>query len=480
MQLYSKYIKSVSERKTSDNHMSLFRRVLFLLFLLFTFYSCGHGQESVISEGLPAPEGTMSYKVLGKPQGDVIIVKDTIDLQNRACSIPEGYLLKVKGGYIKNGTLIGNKTRLKSSKACFNRVRILGTWNVPIIKSSLFDDLSYDNALKDVIALSDSSVNNRIYIGEGNYQVTAYKNRESCLTIYSNSEIIIDGVINLTPNGHRSYNVIEVSGKDVSIKGKGTIVGDKETHTGDSGEWGMGINILNSDRVSVSGLKIKSCWGDCVYIGSNSKKVIVSDCELDNGRRQGISVTSGDDIVIKNCTITNIKGTSPEYAIDIEPNRNETVGNVVIDDCKIFNCRGGITTSGRAEGSRIGSVALRKCDISQITFHAPLKFRKTDNVIIEGCNIDIEKIKFVFRFQEVKQAKVRNNEITTRRLLLEPCSNLTLNNNSIQCGGFYTEDDGKEHSNIKIFGNSFVKRIPSMGMPNKTLGIRIDKNKIAK
>ncbi len=460
--------------------MSLFRRVLFLLFLLFTIYSCGHGQASVISEGLPAAVGTMSYKVLGNLQGNVILVEDTIDLQNRACSIPEGYMLKVKGGYIKNGALIGNKTRLNSFKACFNRVRILGSWNVPIIKSSLFDDLTYDNALKDVLALSDSSVNNRIYIGEGNYQVTAYKNRESCLSIYSNTEIIIDGLINLTPNGHRSYNVIEVAGKDVSIKGKGTIVGDKETHTGDSGEWGMGINILNSENVSVSGLTIKSCWGDCVYIGCNSKEVIVSGCELDNGRRQGISITSGDDIEIKNCTITNIKGTSPEYAIDIEPNRNETVGNVVIDGCKIYNCRGGIKTDGRAEGAHIGSVILKDCDISQISFHAPLQFRKTENTIIESCNIDIEKIKLVFRFQGVKQTKVRNNEIITRRFLLEPCSNLTLNNNTIQCGGFYTVDDGEEHSNIKIYGNSFVKRIPKMGMSNKSLGIRIENNKIAK
>ena len=460
--------------------MSLFRRVLFLLFLLFTIYSCGHGQTSVIKEGLPAPEGTISYKVLGNLQGDVIIVKDTIDLQNRACSIPEGYMLKIKGGYIKNGTLIGNKTRLNSSKSCFNRVRIHGFWNVPIIKSSLFGDLTYDNALKDVLALSDSMVNNKIYIGEGIYQVTSYKNRESCLSIYSNTEIIIDGVINLTPNGHRCYNVIEVAGKDVSIKGKGTIVGDKETHTGDSGEWGMGINILNSENVTVSGLNIKSCWGDCVYIGGNSKNVTISDCFLDDSRRQGVSITSGDDIVIKNCTITNIKGTSPEYAIDIEPNKNETIGNVVIDGCKIFNCRGGIKTDGRAEGAHIGRVTLKDCVISQITFHAPLQFRKTENVIIESCYIDIEKIKFVFRFQDVKQAFVRNNNITTKRFLLEPCSNITLDKNTIQCGGFYTEDDGEEHSNIKIYGNSFVKRIPKMGMSNKSLGIRIENNKIAK
>lgn len=446
---------------------------------LFLFTSCGYCQPKN-SMGLPIAIDTVSYNVLGKKSGKNIIIKDTIDLKNCACVLPMGVNLKFKGGYLKNGTLVGNNTRIKSDGACFNRVRVEGTWDVPNISTSLFSDLTYDNALRDVLALSDASVKNRIYIAEGNYHVTAHNNRESCLSINSNSEVIIDGVISLTPNGHRSYNIIEIAGKNISIKGKGTIIGDKETHTGDSGEWGMGINILNSENVSVYGLTVKSCWGDCVYIGSDSKNVIVSDCLLDNGRRQGVSITSGDDIIIKKCTISNIKGTSPEYAIDIEPNKSEAVNSVIIDGCRIFNCRGGITTSGRADGSHIGSVTIKDCDISQITFHAPLQFRKTESVIIDGCGIDIEKIKFVFRFQNVNRAVVSNNEITTKRYLLEPCSNLTFNNNTILCGGFYTEDEGEEHRNITISENSFKNRIPQIGTSNRSLCISVNNNIITK
>lgn len=439
--------------------------------------SCGYGKANVKAEPLPIAVDTISYRFLGHLKNGVIVIRDTVDLGNKICCIPEKVKLQFKGGVIQNGTVVGNMTRLESPKACFNRVRIKGSWDVPYITSKLFCDLTYDNALKDVVALSDSLVNNKIYIGEGNYQVTAYNNRETCLSIYSNSEVIIDGVITLTPNGHRSYNIIEVVGKNVTIKGKGTIIGDKETHTGDSGEWGMGINILDSENVFVSGLNIKSCWGDCVYIGSNSKKVKVSDCKLDNGRRQGVSITSGDDIMIKNCTITNINGTSPEYAIDIAPNKNETVGNVVIDGCKIFNCRGGITTSGRAEGARLESVILDNCDISYITFHAPLQFRKTNKVYINKCIINIEKTKSVFRFQGVGQALVNNNDITTKRYLLEPCSNLVLENNTIQCGGFYTEPDSLEtFKNISIRGNKFKYRIPKIGESNKLLGVIVDNN----
>lgn len=444
---------------------------------LSLFTSCGNVNARHITDGLSEATDTVSFHVLGKKCGKRIIIKDSIDLAGNACIIPKGMTLMFKGGCVKNGTLIGNATKINSLSSCFNRVRIEGSWNMPEISTSLFEDLGYDNALKDVFALSDSKVKNDIYIASGEYQVTAYKNGETCLEICDNTNVTFNGEIFLTPNAHRSYNIVEVKGKDIEIHGNGRIVGDRESHTGESGEWGMGIIVLESNNVTISGLTIKDCWGDCVYIGSNSKNVIVSDCVLDNGRRQGVSVTSGDNIVIRNCQISNIKGTSPEYAIDLEPNNEETVGSVLIEGCIIRNCRGGITTNGRAEGSRLREVSLKNCDISGITFHAPLQFRATENVTIEECKIDIEKIKFVFRFQDVNKALLRNNEITTKRFLLEPCSNIVLENNAIRCSGFYTEFDGTEiFTNISITGNKFKHRVPQMGVSDKSLSISIDNN----
>ena len=366
--------------------MLLFLRVLFSIFLLFTFYSCGHGQSNVIAEGLPQSKGTVSYKILGSLQGDMILVEDTIDLQNKACSIPEGYLIKMKGGYIKNGTLIGNKTRLKSSKACFNRVRILGTWNVPVIKSSLFEDLSYDNALKDVLALSDSSVNNKIYIGEGNYQVTAYCNDDVCIPIKSNTEFVLDGDVWLTPNDFCRSNIIRATGCNVKIRGKGTINGDKHTHTGDSGEWGMGIDLKDAHHVFISGLTIKDCWGDCIYIGSKSTNVKIERCTLEHGRRQGVSITSANDVLIKNCVIKNVSGTAPEYAIDVEPNKNCSVDNVIIDNVSSLDCKGGFKATCYPINARIGSLIIRNCDISSYE-HFVLKFVNCDSVLLEKCKV---------------------------------------------------------------------------------------------
>ena len=174
--------------------ISFMRKSIELLSLLITFFSCGSGNSNVTAKSLPIAVDTVSYEIIGVPNRGVFVIKDTIDLNNRRCTLPEGITLKFKGGVIKNGTLVGNKTKINCEEGIFNRVRILGTWIAPVIKTSCFTDLSYDNALKDVLALSDSSVNNKIYIEEGNYQVTAYKNGDVCISVSSNTQLIINGV----------------------------------------------------------------------------------------------------------------------------------------------------------------------------------------------------------------------------------------------------------------------------------------------
>lgn len=279
-----------------------------LIICLLLFNSCGHGRTKSWAEGLPIAVDTISYTTLGSLANGVLTIRDSVDLNNRLCNIPDGITLCFNGGTVNNGTLVGNMTKIKCKKACLNRVGILGTWNVPIIRSSYFCDLNYDNALKDVVALSHPSVKNKIIIDKGNYQVSAYKNGDECIPICSNTELVMNGNILLTPNDYRNYYIIQLSGSNISVKGKGTIVGDKHDHTGNSGEWGMGINLDDAHHVTISGLTIKDCWGDCIYVGSESSDVIIEKCTLDHGRRQGISITSADSVTIKNCLITNVKG----------------------------------------------------------------------------------------------------------------------------------------------------------------------------
>lgn len=180
--------------------MKLCKDLIFVssIFLLLLLYSCVQGKvcahESHQPE-LPVDSVSVNASILGTPKNGIINISDTIDLNHRICAIPAGITLNFKDGVIKNGTLVGNMTQIKSRNACFCRVRIQGIWNVPEIKSSLFCDLRYDNSLKDVFALSHQSVSNKIYVAEGEYQVTAKRLSDACITICSNTEVVLNGTI---------------------------------------------------------------------------------------------------------------------------------------------------------------------------------------------------------------------------------------------------------------------------------------------
>lgn len=325
----------------------------------------------------------------GRGEGKRMVLTSDIDLKGMAITLPENTTLVGKGGVYKNGTIIGTNTRIESQKAVFSDVTIQGTWVVPEISTSLFTNLKRVNSLKDVLALANPVIKNTIVIGEGTYTVEAKHEDDACLTVGSNTELVLDGTIIMKPNSFLRCDVIRLEGEKIILRGKGQIVGDKFTHTGTEGEWGMGIRISNAKNVRVSDLAIKNCWGDCIYINKQSKNVVIDGCRLDHGRRQGISVICADGVTIRKCVITNVGGTNPQYGIDIEPNAKDYVDHVKIENVTIDKCKGGITTLGRKKNRKhiqIGSVCITDCDISS-TKRIPLRLRTTKSVMVRNCKI---------------------------------------------------------------------------------------------
>lgn len=344
------------------------------------------------------------------------IVSDIVDLQGKRIKMPKSVTLVFKGGSIRNGCVIGNDTKIECSNyPIFNNVRIAGSWLVPEISTSMFVDLDYVNSLCDVFALSNPLVNNTIRINKGEYKLDVKKNKEVCLPVCSNTTVIIDGTILLQPNAFPRYDIIRVKGENITIKGSGTIVGDKHTHTGTDGQWGMGIRFHGAKNASVSRLNIRDCWGDCIYVGGNSKNVRIIQCNLDHGRRQGISVTKADRVLIKDCKISNVGGQKPEYAIDLEPNQGDTVDNVMIENVEIVDCKGGILSTkgnkdGRGKGSYIGSIFVKKCKISIVDKY-PIRLRRCEKADVEGCITYSTNDNPSIYLSEINEVVVLDNEI---------------------------------------------------------------------
>lgn len=354
---------------------------------------------------------------IGKIRNKSLVVSTDVDLHGSVVNLPKGFTLEIKGGKIKNGTLVGDQTKVLCSGKVFDHVHISGTWNVPEISTSMFVDLSYDNALKDVLALAHPKVQNTILIEKGDYQVKAHKDADVCLTVPSNSTLIIQGSIRLQPNVFPRCDMVRATGNNIKISGNGSIIGDKHTHLGHEGEWGMGIRFRGAINATVTGLTIKDCWGDCVYVGGNSKNVLIENCVLDHGRRQGVSVTKADGVTIKNCKISNVSGTKPEYAIDVEPNANDTVDHVLIENVEVVNCEGGfLATIGKKniEKKKIGKVQIRDCKVSALGSY-PIRMTSCESLSVEDCVINAKNENSAIYTKNNRSAVVRNNIVNGKK-----------------------------------------------------------------
>lgn len=151
-------------------------------------------------------------------------------------------------------------------------------------------------------------------------------------------------VLKMIPNDKEQYSLININEvENVSLYNP-QLIGDRESHFGNSGEWGMGISIRSSKNINVYNSYIKNTWGDGIYIGKagNTKrinnKILIKGGVIDFTRRNGISITSGKDIKIEAISIYNIYGAKPMEGIDIEPNKNSiAIGNITLKDIKTYN-----------------------------------------------------------------------------------------------------------------------------------------------
>ena len=350
----------------------------------------------------------ISYQQLGTRTDDKLIIERDIDLQGGICELPHGCTMVFKRGFVKNGTLIGKDTKIVGKGVFFDHVNIKGSWIVPKISTAMFANLTYENALRDVMALTSPKIKNHVEIGQGEYTVKAEKDAGSCISVNSNTELTIRGSIRLISNDFKRYNIIHVKGTNISIKGGGCIIGDKHTHKGKQGEWGMGIYVMKSENVKISGLTIKDCWGDCIYVGGNSRNVGIENCLLDHGRRQGISITSANNVHIKKCSITNVGGTAPEYAIDVEPNKGDVVDNIIIEKVSAKDCIGGFLVYGRAEKSKVGLVTIRNCVIDNNKKGA-VNVIKCGMAVIENCQISQQTVQTVIKCEDDSCVVIKNN-----------------------------------------------------------------------
>lgn len=201
------------------------------------------------------------------------------------------------------------------------------------------------------------------YISSGSYTVDAATS--IILDDNAHLEMHEDATLVTEPNDHGGpadyYQVLKIIGSNVTVRG-GAIKGDRDGHeypiTTSTYEFGFGIAIRPVNKVIsnivIDNVHIYDCVGDSILsegdrygLRSLATDVLITNCLLEDCRRNNISMQMGERFRITNCTINGAgvtkygkDGTAPKMGIDIE-------GGGCPREHVIENC----TFSGNAAGS---------------------------------------------------------------------------------------------------------------------------------
>lgn len=345
--------------------------------------------------------------LMSNPESDLFttsdceyIVMDEVDLRGREIKLPSSCEIRFnKNGRLVNGSLIGQNTRLLSlRKGCLGTL-MKGKWIVPIIRDVYFDwTYLFDNQVLDNISeMQSESIKNKVYLTKPQYNIVMTRNHTVGLLLKSCTELINRSVLCVAGNDLVHYAVISVTANNVIING-GQIIGDVGNHTylkNSTSQWGFGIFINKSSNISVSDIQISKCIGDGVYIGGGngsgpgdyleaSSNIVLKNIECDDNRRQGISITYADGIIITDCVFSNTGKTeeiAPGSGLDIEPNEGQSVKNIIVKRCRFL-----YNTS--EYDAQIGGyqIAGNSCNVENISFDKCV-FSKKINVCSGGVKV---------------------------------------------------------------------------------------------
>lgn len=170
-------------------------------------------------------------------------------------------------------------------------------------------------------------------------------------------------------SAERAYVLMVYKVSDVEISG-GQIIGDRDTHLGTTGEWGHGIMVRGSARVTVRDIHLSNCWGDGVSIGGAMvtgaptipcNDVIIANIVSTNNRRQGLTIGCATNVKVYDSEFSNTNGIAPQCGIDIEPDSSDsrTTETVHIQNCLIRNNKG----NGILAYKRVKGVTVKGCTI---------------------------------------------------------------------------------------------------------------------
>lgn len=174
-----------------------------------------------------------------------------------------------------------------------------------------------------------------------------YLRDQGGVKLKSNTTLIFEenAVFKAIPTSQPQYNILHThNAENIKIYG-GKIYGERNEHTGTTGEWGYGLAIQGSRNIYVEKTEFYDCWGDGINIQVihtpsliNCADITMRDVICKRNRRQGMSIEDGTKLSFYNCEFSETGGTAPACGVDIEPwYELAPVKDVIFDGCRFKN-----------------------------------------------------------------------------------------------------------------------------------------------
>jgi len=249
------------------------------------------------------------------------------------------------------------------------------------------DDTEFFQRAVDAVPLTGGT----LVVPRGDYRI----NVEQSIALHSNMLLLMDPAATLAALATNTplYRMIRVwHASNVRIVG-GRLVGERRLHNTDpvlpdpgQNEQGFGISIQSSNNVVVSDVHISDFWGDGIWVGAfgserderfnqeyadfpkhvPSDNVLINRVTSTHNRRQGLSIGPVENMMVTNSTFSFSgpgpgpqEATDPMAGIDIEPQGQGYVRNVVVSHCIMTRNRG---TGMEIHGNAVG-VSVHNCTI---------------------------------------------------------------------------------------------------------------------
>ena len=275
--------------------------------------------------------GTLQEIIIQYIQSTALWMFDTVADMKLATNLVNGSYTCTLGFYTKNDK--GGATyriRTKTGADTIDEMTLLSIYDNTLVAELVTESemnvkqfgAKGDGTNDDTSAIQCALDNcKNITVPDGTYMVDAETNINlntgNRLMLNENAKI---KAITNSATGYKIINITDVN--NVELCG-GTIEGDRDSHTGDTGEYGHCINIMGDcDNIYIHDINVTKAWGDGIYFHSTGT-VYTSRVHVDNPRRNGYSIITAGKLISNDDIIENVggaTGTAPKDGIDIEPN----------------------------------------------------------------------------------------------------------------------------------------------------------------